>query len=110
MSDRRDPLTTDRRKMLKRPTPGRRLFEQAHPDTPAIVVNLRHWATLCEQQGHAHTKALCLIAAARLEELEALVTLARARQSSGGQARAEKLTPEQRAQIASHAAQARHTR
>lgn len=99
----------DRRIMPTRPERmGRRLFDQSHPDTATIVLNLKHWATLAEQQGQVKTKALCLIAAARLEELEALVAVAKARQITGGKARAEKLTPAQRSVIARQAAYARH--
>lgn len=77
-------------------------------DTAAIVLSLRRWAEIAQTQCQIQTRNLCILAAARLEELEAHLVLEKARRISGGQARAQKLSPEQRSQIAQHAAQARH--
>jgi hypothetical protein len=104
--DRRHPV--NRRQLLPR-TGGRRATDP-QPATAAICAELRLWADAAGRQAQTRTQALCLVAAARLEELEAVKLLARTRQRLGGEARANALTPAQRSDIARLAVSARRDR
>lgn len=68
---------------------------------------LQHLAAMARAQGRPKIEAVCLLALARLEELEAALVLAKARGSRGGQQRAQNLTADRRRAIAQSAASRR---
>lgn len=74
------------------------------------VDELERLADIAHQRGRTKIEAVCRLALARIAELEAERALHTANRSSGGQARAEGLTPERRRAIASDAARQRWQR
>lgn len=65
-----------------------------------VQESLRRLAQKAKDRGIPSVEALCVLAAAKIDELEAEILTLTARQRLGGQARAKKLSPERRQEIA----------
>lgn len=72
-----------------------------------VRIELQRLAQAASGQGRVRVEAICLLAIAKIDELEAEVTLRRASAQRSAQARAQHLTAEERSHIATVAAKRR---
>jgi hypothetical protein len=78
--------------------------------TPTAKTELEHLAALAKRHGRVQIEAICVLALATLNSLEAELLQIVTRRQQAGVARAAHLTPQRRHDIASHAAKQRWLR